>query len=264
MREYPNSSKIFFVKNVEAGHPPASFDRRLQDFVIPGPGRVRFADITRQRTTLYVVDKPQPEDIMLKIYGTSRSRATRVLWAAEELGLKYEHIPTAVQDAKKPEFLKINPNGHLPAIDDDGVLLCESVAINLYLAEKHGKAPFWPASIADRGRVFQWSFWAMMECEEPFITLMMNMFMRPEGERDKAAMAKASESLKAPLKVLDDHLKGKTYLLGNDFTVADLNLAGVIILGSMIQYDMSATPNVVAWIDRCLARPAANKARALP
>jgi glutathione S-transferase len=201
---------------------------------------------------------------MLKIYGTSRSRSTRVLWAAEELGLKYEHIPTQVQDAKKPEFLKINPNGHVPAIDDDGLVLCESVAINLYLAEKYGKAPLWPSNISDKGRVFQWSFWGMMECEEPFLTLMINTFMRPEPERDKVAMAKASDTLKAPLRVLDDHLKGKNFLLGSDFTLADLNLAGVIILGSMIQYDMSATPNVKAWLDRCLARPAANKARALP
>lgn len=201
---------------------------------------------------------------MLKIYGTSRSRATRVLWAAEELGLTYEHIPTAVPDARKPDFLKINPNGHLPAIDDDGTILCESVAINLYLAEKYGKAPLWPTSIADKGRVFQWSFWGMMECEEPFITLMMNLFMRPEGERDKAAIARAGDTLKAPLKVLDNHLNGKDYLLGKEFTFADLNLAGVVILGSMVQYDMSATPNVKAWIDRCLARPAANKARAMP
>lgn len=201
---------------------------------------------------------------MLKIYGTSRSRATRVLWAAEELGLTYEHIPTAVPDARKPDFLKINPNGHLPAIDDDGTILCESVAINLYLGEKYGKAPLWPTNIADKGRVFQWSFWGMMECEEPFITLMMNLFMRPEGERDKAAIAKAGDTLKAPLKVLDNHLNGKDYLLGKEFTFADLNLAGVVILGSMVQYDMSATPNVKAWIDRCLARPAANKARAMP
>ncbi len=201
---------------------------------------------------------------MLKIYGTSRSRSTRVLWAAEELGLKYEHIPTQVQDAKKPDFLKINPNGHVPAIDDDGVVLCESVAINLYLGEKYGKAPLWPSTIAEKGRLFQWSFWGMMECEEPFITLMLNTVMRPEAERDKGAIARARETLTRPLKVLDDHLKGKSFLLGPDFTFADLNLAGVIILGSMIQYDMSATPNVKAWIDRCLARPAAGKARALP
>ena len=76
---------------------------------------------------------------MLKIYGTSMSRASRALWAAEELGLKFEHIPVGFADGgtRKPDYLKINPNGHVPAIDDDGTILCESMAINLYLVEKY-------------------------------------------------------------------------------------------------------------------------------
>ena len=84
---------------------------------------------------------------MLKIYGTAMSRASRTLWTAEELGLKYEHIPVGFGDGgtRQPEYLKINPNGHVPAIDDDGLILCESMAISLYLVEKYGKAPMWPA-----------------------------------------------------------------------------------------------------------------------
>jgi len=75
---------------------------------------------------------------MLKIYGTAMSRASRALWAAEELGLKYEHVPVGFADGgtRKPEYLKINPNGHVPALEDGAVTLCESIAINLYLAEK--------------------------------------------------------------------------------------------------------------------------------
>src|SRR5215472_565753 len=172
---------------------------------------------------------------MLKIYGTSRSRATRSLWAAEEFGLAYEHIPIAVADARGAEYLKINPNGHIPAIDDDGVVLCESMAITLYFAEKYGKAPLWPASVADRGRAFQWSFWGMLECESHIITIFFNRALRPEGERDEKAMAAAYDAIKKPLKVLYEHLKDRQFLLGSEFTVADLNVAGVLMLAPMAQ-----------------------------
>jgi glutathione S-transferase len=200
---------------------------------------------------------------MLKIYGTSRSRAVRALWAAEEFGVPFEHVPTAVQEARGGEFLKVNPNGHIPAIDDDGTVLCESMAINLYLAEKYGKAPVWPANIGDRGRAFQWSFWGMLECEGHIITVFLNRMMRPENERDEKAVTAAFEALKKPLKVLDDALKDRPYLLGNEFSVADLNVAGVLMLGTFIQLDLSATPKVAAWLEKCTARPALVKARGL-
>jgi glutathione S-transferase len=200
---------------------------------------------------------------MLKIYGTSRSRATRSLWAAGEFGVPFEHIPTTVADTRGAEYLKINPNGHIPTIDDDGVVLSESMAINLYLAEKHGKPPLWPANAADRGRVFQWSFWGMLECESHIIQIFVIRFTQPEGKRDEKAIAAAYEALKKPLGVLDAHLKDRPFLLGPEFTVADLNVAGVLMLAPMAQVDLSSTPNVQAWLDRCLARPALQKARGM-
>lgn len=200
---------------------------------------------------------------MLKIYGTAMSRASRALWAAEELGLKYEHVPVGFADGgtRKPDYLRINPNGHVPAIEDGDVTLCESIAINLYLAEKYGKAPFWPSSVDDHGRVYQWSFWGMMECEGLALTVFLNRMMRPPEQRDEKAAKEAIEGLGKPLKVLDDHLKGRDYLLGKDFTIADLNVAGVLILLQMLQIDMSSTPAAKAWLDRCLARPSLERAR---
>ena len=101
---------------------------------------------------------------MLKLYGTRMSRAARSLWALEELGLKYEHVPLNTQgDSRKPEYLKVNPNGHVPALEDDGQVFCESMAVNLFLAEKYGKAPLRPSSVADHGHAYQWSLWAMTE-----------------------------------------------------------------------------------------------------
>jgi len=202
---------------------------------------------------------------MLRIYGTAMSRASRALWAAEELGLKYEHVPVGFADGacRKPDYLKINPNGHVPAIDDDGLVLWESMAIDLYLAEKYGKAPFWPSRVEDRARVYQWSFWGMMECEGHLVTALVNRMMRPPEQRDEKAAAAAIEALPKPFAVLEASLAGKDYLLGKDFTIADLNLAGVLILASMLQVDLAPYPAVKAWLDKCLARPALQRARAL-
>src|SRR6185437_13590234 len=122
---------------------------------------------------------------MIKFYGTSKSRSARSLWAIEELGLKYEHLPTEVPKAKSADHLKINPNGHIPAIDDDGVILWESMAINLYLAEKYGKNSLWPASVEDHGRAYQWSFWGITELEGHFLTLLSHKMFLPPDQRDE-------------------------------------------------------------------------------
>lgn len=199
---------------------------------------------------------------MLKIYGTSMSRAGRALWAADELGIKFEHVPTGIGEAgsRKPDFLKINPNGHVPAIDDDGTIVWESMAINLYLAEKYGKAPLWPSKVEDRAHAYQWSFWAMTETEPHLITILVNRMLLPKEQRNEQAAANAVQALNAPLKVLDQSLKSG-YLLGSEFSIADLNVASVLMLGTMVGVDMSGTPAAKGWLEKCLARPAAQKSR---
>jgi glutathione S-transferase len=84
---------------------------------------------------------------MIKLYGIPASRASRCLWMLEELGVKYENVPTHfIGDVKKPDYLKLNPNGHIPTLDDEGLVLWESLAINLHLARKYGKGSLWPES----------------------------------------------------------------------------------------------------------------------
>jgi glutathione S-transferase len=201
---------------------------------------------------------------MLKLYGTSKSRSARALWALEELGLKYEHVPVEVAKAKSPENLKLNPNGHIPVLEDDGKIFWESMAINLYLAAKYGKAPLWPESHEDRGHAVQWSFWGMTEVEGPLLTILLNRVLLPPEQRNEEAAQKAVTAVQGPLKVLDAALKGRDYLLGKEFTIADLNLSAVMSFALFAKLDLSATPAAQAWLQKCLGREAFKKARSLP
>src|SRR5215472_3993816 len=99
------------------------------------------------------------------------------------------------------------------------------------------------------------------ETEPHLISVFRNRMMLPQEQRNEQAATEALESLKAPLTVLDGHLKGRPHLLGTDYTVADLNVASVLLLAPMIGVDMSGAPAARAWLDKCLARPAAQKMR---
>ena len=133
----------------------------------------------------------------LKIYGVARSRAFRTLWMAGELGLPYEHVKiNFTGDTRRPDYLAINPNGHVPAIDDDGFRLWESMAINLYLAKKYGSGAvgLYPQRLEDEARAWQWSFWGMTEVERPALTVLLNR-VGPEDKRDAAAPTRRSGRL---------------------------------------------------------------------
>ncbi len=197
----------------------------------------------------------------VKIYGPTASRAARALWIVHELGLPFEHVPVEMKDLKNPEFLAINPNGKSPAMVDGDFKLFESMAINLYLAEKYNRNGLFPSKLEDRALTNQWSFWGMTEVEKPLLTILIDMFMTAPDKRKPEAVAEAQKALPKPFGVLNAALQGREYLLGPTFTVADLNVASICSWARPIKYDFSATPNVGAWLDRCLARPAFKAAR---
>ena len=199
----------------------------------------------------------------LRIYGIARTRAFRALWIAEELGLAYEHLPIEIGDAgaRAPEFLKINPNGRLPFIEDDGFVLFESLAITLYLAKKHSTGKLYPGTLQGEAKAWQWTSWALNEVDRGVNIWSLHAVRLPEGERDAAKRDEALKVVASPFRVLDAALANHSYLLGDEFTVADLNVAAVI--SRAVDMDLSAVPNLKAWLSRCLERPAARKALAL-
>jgi glutathione S-transferase len=199
----------------------------------------------------------------LRIYGIARTRAFRAIWIAKELGLPYEHVPIEIgaAGARQPEYLAINPNGRLPAIDDAGFMLWESLAITLYLAKKHSAGRLYPATLEGEAKAWQWSLWSVQEVDRGVNIWSLHAVRLPREDRDPRRLAEALTVLEPPFRVLDGALAGQAYLLGEEFTVADLNVAAVI--SRAIDMDLSATPRLQAWLGRCLERPAARDALAL-
>lgn len=196
----------------------------------------------------------------LRIYGIARTRAFRALWMAKEIGLDYEHIPIEVGQAGalKSDYLALNPNGRLPTIDDDGFILWESLAVTLYLAKKHALGRLYPATLEGEAKAWQWSLWAANEVERGVNIWSLHAIRLPPEDRNHNVLAEALKVLDPPFKVLDGALDGRPYLLGDAFTVADLNVAAVI--SRAIEMDLAATPRLARWLARCLERPAAREA----
>jgi glutathione S-transferase len=204
----------------------------------------------------------------LKIYGTARSRTARVLWMAKELGLAFEHVPLMMGDAamKQAPFLKINPAGRVPAIDDDGFVMAESLAINLYLARKYGdraSPSLAPASLEEEAKTWQWSSWAMTDLEVPMNLIHLHRNFFPPERRDPKIAEAAEAQVQRPLAMLDAALAASAYLQGERFTVADLNVASVLSASRLSAIRMAPFPHIADWAKRCHGRPAALAVQAM-
>jgi glutathione S-transferase len=200
---------------------------------------------------------------MLQLYGNSLSRAMRCMWMLEEMGLPYELIKksTRAEDLQSAEYLRLNPNARIPTLIDGSVVIWESMAINLYLAQKF-EGPLHSAKPEVLGLAAQWSFWAMLEMEALLLDLLMHRATLPEFGRDPSFAARDELLLKRPLHVLNDALAGRSYLATDDFTVADLNVASILAWGKMARLDLSGAPHVAKWLDASLRRPAYARLRA--
>lgn len=193
---------------------------------------------------------------MLTLFGTSRSRAARSIVALEELGVAYHHEPWIPRPGTddRSALARINPNCHIPVLDDDGLIVWESMAINLYLGDKHG-GPLWPAEVSDRALLYQWSFWVQTEIDRPDWNA-----ARRSGDEKRILQATGAKIV--ALGVLDNALAERPYLLGKDFTLADVNVAASISQpneGGKIDWqrldpDELGLPALGDWLKRITAR----------
>jgi len=202
------------------------------------------------------------EAAVLQLYGNARSRATRCLWMLEEMGEPYQLIEktTRVEDLETGEYRRLNPNARIPTLVDGDLVLWESMAINIYLAQKYD-GPMHCGSAETLGLAAQWSFWAVLEMEALLLELLIHRALLPESSRDPSYAERDELLLQRPLGVLNTGLAGRQFLAGDSFTVADLNVASILAWGKMAKLDTSAHPEVTRWLDACLSRPAYGRVR---
>jgi glutathione S-transferase len=180
---------------------------------------------------------------------------------AGELGLEYEHLDYAPRSAetRTPEYLALNPNGRVPTIDDDGFVLSESMAINLYLAKKHGK--LYPSDPKNEALMWQWSLWETDRLDRQMTLYANNASVLPEAQRNPALAKAAWDEITAALDVLEIPLGKVRWLAGSEFSVADLNVASAMFRA--LSFDLAKWPHVNEWLHRCWDRPAGKRARAM-
>ena len=199
---------------------------------------------------------------MLRLYGSAKSRGIRVLWMAGELGLTYDHkdyLPRA-PETRTPEYRALNANGRVPTIDDDGFILSESMAINFYLAKKHGSA-LYPADPRNEALALQWSLWETDRLDRQIVNYIRHSRELPQAERKPEIAEAAWKEVVESLDVLESALAKSEWLAGRAFSVGDLNVAAALYRALAI--DLGKWPYVQAWLNRCWDRPAAKKARAM-
>jgi len=180
----------------------------------------------------------------------------------EEIGEPYQLIEksTRTEDLQSAEYLRLNPNARIPTLVDGDLVLWESMAINLYLAQKY-ESPMHCADPKVLGLAAQWSFWAMLEMEAALLDLLQHRAVLPEFARDASCAERDELLLRKPLGVLNNALSERSHLAGGQFSVADLNVASILIWGKMGRLDLSRHPNIAHWLDGCLARPAYSRVR---
>ncbi|MDQ0455196.1 glutathione S-transferase family protein [Rhizobium paknamense] len=207
---------------------------------------------------------------MLKVYGCYKSRATRVLWLTEELELAFDHVPVLqankLQDPKaegapintqSPEFLAVAPFGGIPVIEDDGLVLFESLAITLYLAKQYSNGNLGPQDLEEDGQMMQWALFAATEIEANALKISkITADGRLDSDAGKAEAEVAARLLKRPFAALEKHLLNRLYMVGDRFTVADINTAEIVRYAQAYKPLMEAFPAIAAWLERCQSRPA--------
>jgi glutathione S-transferase len=192
----------------------------------------------------------------MKLYEFAPTRSIRVRWTLQELGVDYESVTVNLLagEHRSPEFLEINPAGKLPVLVDGDLVLTESVAIVLYLAEKYSSQGLMPAGLKDRAQLNRWLLFAATELEQPLWRISRHTMLYPEDRRLPEDVILAGEDFKAMASVLEAHMHGKQFVLGDRVTVADFVTAYTLDWANEDQL-LDGFPTLLAYMNRMYARP---------
>lgn len=200
----------------------------------------------------------------MKLYHAAQTRSIRPRWLLEEIGAPYSlvRLDMSKGEHKSPAYMKIHPHGAVPALVDGDLTLFESAAICAYLADKFPEKHLAPAvGTPARGLYYQWMFYTMATLEPPVIEVVLHTVMLPEAERSAAAAEAGRTKFTQVAQVLGQALSGKNFILGDQFSVADVMVGSTLTWAQMMGI-LSGHPVLEAYVGRLATRPAFQRAQA--
>lgn len=195
---------------------------------------------------------------MIKLYGTPPTRALRVIWLLNELGLEYEMLPVDLLrgENQQQDFLALNPAAKVPVLVDGSLVVTESAAIQLYLAEKNPRAGFIPEAVEDRAQMYRWIFFLVTEIEQPLWRIARHTFVYPEEKRLPQDVDLARRECMEMLAVLDRHMEERQFMVADRLSVADFNAAYTLDWANEVKM-LDGTPRLREYLTSMYARPTA-------
>jgi glutathione S-transferase len=196
---------------------------------------------------------------MLKIWGRKNSiNVQKVMWAVGEIGLKHERIDAgmAFGRTKEPAFLKMNPNGLVPVIEDGDFVLWESNVIVRYLAARYGDDNLWPEDPVHRAESDKWMDWVVTALNPAIFPAFWGLVRTPPEQRDKAAIEASRDKTAEMLKIIDSHLAHRLFVAGPTLSMGDIPLGCFVNRWFALPIDRPALPHLANYFERLKQRPA--------
>ncbi|AOI84777.1 MULTISPECIES: glutathione S-transferase family protein [Burkholderia] len=192
----------------------------------------------------------------MKLYGFAGTRSQRALWGLKELDADFEFVSVNLLQGehKRPEFLRLNPAGKVPVLVDGDLVIPESAAIVLYLADKYPEKALLPVDPALRAQAYRWVMFAVTELEQPLWRITRHSFLYPPEKRSPADIELARDDFRTMAAILDKHLEGREFIVGDTLTVADCVTAYLIDWAGECNL-IESFPQLRAYLERLYARP---------
>jgi glutathione S-transferase len=194
----------------------------------------------------------------MKLYEFAPTRSIRARWTLQELGVEFEAVTVNLLagDHRRPEFLALNPAGKIPVLVDGDLVLTESIAIVVYLAEKYPEKGLMPTDPSARAQAMRWLLFTTTELEQPLWRIARHTALYPEEKRLPGEVALAREDFAAMVQVLDRHMKNREYVVGDTVTVADFVVAYTLDWAQLVGL-LEGLPRLEGYMERMYDRPRA-------
>jgi glutathione S-transferase len=194
----------------------------------------------------------------MKLYEFAPTRSIRARWALQELDVPFESVEIKLLEGagQRPEYLAVNPTGKLPTLVDGDFVVTESVAIVIYLAEKYPEKGLLPTDFKQRTQLNRWMLFIVTELEQPLWRIARNSFLYPEQQRQPSDIEIAKGEFRKMAAVLEKHMQGRQFLVGDRASVGDFVAAYTLDWGNEVGL-LDQCPTLLAYMERMYERPKA-------